>query len=252
MKRLTLLLTMSLVTLMLLSGCVKTTADIPQGEIWYRVDCHESTSNRIEISKRTDEGFDLHAVCFNGANTGESGGHFIYDTADHAVCSGISLTDCPYRIEIEWSNDRMKVSSVGSNGETVDEFKLGFGSGVTISGNYSNKKPEYDYDDLMMEKVFKGDTQLEKVVKQRLGKENYESFSHAFGSSTYIDETVVNGHTVIRGFLRGISYWCFFSADKNGYFYGYYEDPQRSSLQEPYFSNDPVDCDNPPSYLMQH
>lgn len=64
----------------------------------------------------------------------------------------------------------------------------------------------------------------------------------------YIDETVGNEHTVIRLFILFV----FFSVDKNGSFYGSYEAPQRSSFRKSYFSNDPVNHDNPPSYLIQH
>lgn len=222
-------------SIILLNSCSKSDA-----EEWYRTSYEAAQMNVITISKYTDKGFQLSAQCINGANSGSFEGWFSFVTDTKAVYSSVSDKGVSYKIFVEFENKNMKVECKSE--EIYSEWDLlGFGNVVTISGEYSKEKPNYDYSDLVIEKVFMSDVQLAESVKQYLGDSEYNTFVMDFGMSNYIYEKNNNGYIVTKGALRGIGDWCAFCSDSTGYFYGVYNDV--------YFTNDPIYKDSEPDFL---
>ncbi len=209
-------------------------------EKWYRISYGAAQSNTITVSDKSNEGFQLNADCINGANIGSFAGWFSFNSDTTAEYTGTSYNGRTYTISAEFSDEIMtlKVHSVDGNSESN---LLGFGNAVTLSGEYSQSKPIYDYSDLVLEKVFLSDTSLADSVKGFLGENEYKTFVYDFGMSNYIYETEKNGYKIIKGNLKGIGNWCAFCSDSNGFFYGIYNDK--------YFTNDSIYEDNMPDFF---
>lgn len=225
----------SIVFLLVLSAC-----EDSKEEIWYRISYGAAQSNTILISKKTDKGFQLEADCVNGANLGKFNEEFIFVSDSKAVYSGRTNNGTEYKIFAIFNNENMTIE-FNCNYMISEWDALGFGNTVTISGEYSPKKPEYDYSDLVLKKVFLSDSALAENVKEFLGEKEYKTFIYDFGMSNYIYETERNGYRVIKGTLKGIGNWCAFCSDDNGFFYGIYNDV--------YFTNDPIYKDTKPDFL---
>lgn len=224
-----------IIILLVLSAC-----EYSKEETWYRISYEAAQSNKILISKKTDKGFQLEADCVNGANIGKFNEEFIFVSDSKAVYSGKTNNGMEYKIFAIFNNKNMTLE-FNCNDMISEWDALGFGNTVTISGEYSQKKPEYDYSDLVLKKVFLSDSALAERVKKYLGEKEYNTFVYDFGMSNYIYETEKNGYRVIKGTLKGIGNWCAFCSDADGFFYGIYNDV--------YFTNDPIYKDTKPDFL---
>ncbi len=196
--------------------------------------------NLVTISENDENGFLMSASCKNGANLGEFEERFVYESKNKACFSGTSESGINFTVVAQFQDNSMKIS-VDSEGKHSEDVLLGFGFAVTLSGEYSKNKPEFDYTDIVLEKVFMQDKDVADLVKEYLGEQEFDSFVHNFGMSTHIFSEQQNDIAVVKGLLRGIGNWCAFCVDDDGYFYGYnnYE----------YFSNNPQFKDNPPEFF---
>lgn len=211
-----------------------------QKDTWYRISYGAAQSNTVLISQKTDKGFHLEADCINGANIGKFSGEFLFVSNSKAIYTGKTEHGIDYKILVIFNNENMTIEFEPKN--NCSEWNaLSFGNTVTISGEYSRKKPLYDYSDLVFEQVFLSDTALAKKVREYLGEKEYNTFVYNFGMSSYIYETKESGYKVIKGTLKGIGNWCAFCSDSNGFFYGIYNDV--------YFTNDPIYKDTKPDFL---
>lgn len=209
-------------------------------EKWYRINYGAAQSNTITISNKSVEGFLLNADCINGANLGFWEGWFSFNSDTKAEYSSTSYNGQRYTIFAEFHGETMSLKVHCTEGYSEWDL-LGFGNTVTLSGEYSQNKPIYDYSDLVFEKVFLSDRNLADSVKEFLGEDEYHTFVYNFGMSNYIYETEKSGYKVIKGTLKGIGNWCAFCSDSNGLFYGIYN--------YVYFTNDPIYKDSEPDFL---
>ncbi|MBQ3417723.1 MAG: hypothetical protein IJH32_07800 [Ruminococcus sp.] len=209
-------------------------------QLWYLADATETTMNTITVRKTDQDHLHVKAECINGVNTGCFEEDFTLITENLAVYSGRNYRGYGYTVILNFSDDKLKVDVKNTESATEAEL-LWFGDTVKLSGKYSLEKPDFEYINIVIEKVFHSDMDLAQSVESLLGEEEYAVFVHNFGMSTSIYEEEVQGHKIIKGRLNGLGDWCGFYSSSDGYFYGVYD--------HRCFSNDPVYQNNPPAFL---